>query len=84
MAEKWVKVQDHTYIIDAEVDEVIEILENISFSQCLDWWRIWAWIKNSDHPKSPIPSFINTESSVDVLRNYCEGIKSPTKTKFSQ
>ena len=28
----------------------------------------------------PVPSFLNAESSDDVLRNYCDGLKVPTKT----
>ena len=31
MAEKWVQVEDDPDIIDAEVDEAIELLENVTF-----------------------------------------------------
>ena len=31
MSENWVQVQDNPYIIDAEVDEAIELLENVVF-----------------------------------------------------
>ena len=32
--------------------------------------------------KIPVPSFLDAKSSVDVLRNYCEGLKVPTETRF--
>ena len=30
----------------------------------------------------PASSFLNKESSADVLLNYCEGLKFPTETRF--
>ena len=30
----------------------------------------------------PVPSFLDAKSSVDVLRNYCEGLKVPIETQF--
>ena len=29
-----------------------------------------------------VPSFLGAYISVDVLRNYCEGLKVPTETQF--
>ena len=36
MAENWVQVEDDQDIIDADVDEAINLLENVTFLQCLD------------------------------------------------
>ena len=36
MAEKWVQVEDDPDTIDGEADEAIELLENVTFLQCLD------------------------------------------------
>ena len=30
----------------------------------------------------PVPQFLDAESSVDALHNYCEGSKVPTETQF--
>ena len=71
MTKNWVQLEDDPEIIDAEVDEAIELLENAAFFDN-------DLIDDEDDPEDimminqnvPIPSFLDTESSVDVLRNY--------------
>ena len=82
MAENWVQVEYDPDIVDAEVDEAIELLEILTFYNDL--------IDDNDDPEDimainqnvPVPSFLYSESSVDVLRNYCEGFKVPTEPQF--
>ena len=88
MAENWINVEDDPNIIDAEVDDAIELLENATLFS--DERFNGALIDDDDEPKEfmpitqnvPVPSFQNAESSVDVLRDYCEGAKVPTETRF--
>ena len=88
MAENWINVEDDRNIIDAEVDDAIELLENATLFS--DEIYNGALIDDDNEPEElmhitqnvPVPSFQNAESSVDVLHNYCEGAKVPTETRF--
>ena len=83
MSEKWVQVEDDPNIIDAEVDEAIQLLENLTyFGNYLinDVYYHEEIIPINQNV--PVPSFLDAKISVDVLRNYCKGLKVPTKTQF--
>ena len=66
MAENWVQVEDDPDIINAEVDEAIELLENVNFFDN-------AFIDDEYEPEDVIPispnapftSFLDAESCVD-------------------
>ena len=83
MSENWVQVEDDPNIIDAEVDESIELLgkKNTFYNSMID---------DEDDPEkimminqnSLLPSILDADISVDDLSNYCEGLKVPTETRF--
>ena len=60
MAENWVQVEDDPHIVDAEVDEEIELMENITFFE-------HDLIDGEYEPENiipinknvPVPSFLN-------------------------
>jgi len=72
--------------INAEVDEAIQLLENATSSNEIDNVLIDDDDKRKDilpiNQNVPVPSFLDAESSIAVLRNYCEGSKVPTETRF--
>ena len=73
MAQNWVQAEDYPDIIDAKVDESVEILENVNFFEN-------SLVDDEDYLEEkiiinqnvPVSSFLYAESSVDVLRNYFE------------
>ena len=82
MAENQVQVEDDPDIIDAEVDEAIELLENVTFYNALIDDEYDPEDIMQTNQNFPVPSFLDAESSVDVLHNYCEGLKVPIETQF--
>ena len=73
MAQNWAQAEDYPDIIDAKVEESVEILENVNFFEN-------SLVDDEDYLEEkiiinqnvPVSSFLYAESSVDVLRNYFE------------